>query len=134
MIVADTHVVVYLMIEGERTTMAQRTFRRDPNWLVPSLWRHEFLNVLATFVRHGGIEIDEAMDIWHKSTLLFSPGEREVNMPQALRLASQHNISAYDAQYVTLAMEMSVPYVTEDQQLLKIFPDTALSMPGFCAS
>jgi predicted nucleic acid-binding protein len=134
MIVADTNVVVYLMIEGEKTTMAQRTFRRDPNWFVPSLWRHEFLNVLATFVRHGGIEIDEAMDIWHKSTLLFSPGEREVNMPQALRLASQHNISAYDAQYVTLAMEMSVPYVTEDQQLLKIFPDTALSMQGFCAS
>ena len=88
MIVADTNVIVYLMIEGEKTATAQRTIRQDPNWFVPSLWRHEFLNVLVTFVRHGGIEIDEAIDIWQKSTLLFSPGEREVNMPQALRLAT----------------------------------------------
>jgi predicted nucleic acid-binding protein len=134
MIVADTNVVVYLMIEGEKTATAQRTFRQDPSWFVPFLWRHEFLNVLVTYVRHGGIEIDEAIDIWHKSTLLFSPGEREVNMPQALRLASQHNISAYDAQYVALAMEMSVPYVTEDQQLLQAFPGIAVSMQEFCGS
>jgi predicted nucleic acid-binding protein len=131
MIVVDTNVVVYLMIEGEKTAMAQRTFRQDPNWLVPSLWRHEFLNVLATYVRHGGIEIDEAIDIWQSSTRLFSTGEREVNMPHALRLASHHDISAYDAQYAALAMEMSVPYVTEDRRILKTFPNIALSMQGF---
>ncbi len=134
MIVVDTNVIVYLMIEGEKTEVAQRTFRRDADWVVPSLWRHELLNVLATFVRHGGIELDEAIDIWHTSIRLFTPGERDVDMPHALRLASQHNISAYDAQYVTLAMLLSALYVTEDQQLLKTFPDAALSMQEFCES
>ncbi len=132
MIVVDTNVIVYLMIAGEKTEMAQRAFRRDSDWTVPSLWRHEFLNVLATLVRHGGIEIDEATDIWQRNIRLFAPGERDVDMPHALRLAGQHNISAYDAQYVALAMELSAPYVTGDQQILRTFPDIALSMQEFC--
>jgi predicted nucleic acid-binding protein len=96
MIVVDTNVVVYLMIAGEKTEMAQRAFRRDSDWTVPSLWRHEFLNVLATLVRHGGIEIDEAIDIWQRSLHLFTSGERDVDMSHALRLASQHDICAQD--------------------------------------
>jgi predicted nucleic acid-binding protein len=134
MIVVDTNVIVYLLVEGEKTEMAQRTYRRDSAWFIPSLWRHEFLNVLATYVRHGGIEIDEAIDLWQRSTHLFASGEREVDMPHVLRLANQHDISAYDAQYVTLATAMSVPFVTEDQQLLQAFPEIAVSMQEFCES
>jgi len=134
MIVVDTNVIVYLMIEGEKTEMAQRTYHQDSAWFVPLLWRHEFLNVLTTFVSHGGIEMDEATNLWQRGTHLFVSGEREVDMPHVLRLASQHNISAYDAQYVTLAMALSVPFVTEDQQLLKTFSGTALSMQEFCES
>ena len=51
MIVVDTNVIVYLMIEGEKTEMAQRTYRQDSAWFIPPLWRHELLNVLTTFVR-----------------------------------------------------------------------------------
>jgi predicted nucleic acid-binding protein len=89
---------------------------------------------LATFVRHSGIEISDAIDIWQKSNLLLTPGERDVDMIYALRLATQNNISAYDAQYVALAMELGVPCVTEDQQVLETFPDIALSMQEFCES
>ena len=131
MIVVDTNVIAYLMIEGEKTEIAQQTFRQDSDWVMPVLWRHEFLNVLATFVRHGGAEINEAIDIWQKSERLFTSGERDIDMPHALRLACQYNISAYDAQFVALAMELSVPYVTGDQQILKVFPSIALSMQEF---
>lgn len=134
MIVADTNVVIYLMIEGQKTEMAQRTFRRDSNWAIPSLWRHEFLNVLATLVRQGGVEIEDAIDVWHTSTQLLAFGEQDVDMLHALRLASLYNISAYYAQYVALALDLNVPYVTEDQQILRIFPNTALSMQKFCES
>jgi predicted nucleic acid-binding protein len=133
-IVVDTKVIAYLMIEGEKTEWAQQTFRQDSNWTVPSLWRHEFLNVLATFVRHAGTKIEEAVEIWRRGTVLFTPGEREVDTLYALRLASQHNISAYDAQYVALATELGVPYVTEDQRILETFPDLALSMQEFCGN
>ncbi len=134
MIVVDTNVIVYLMIEGEKTEAAQRTFRQDSNWVTPVLWRHEFLNVLATLVRHGGIEIEQAADIWQKSVRLFSLAEQDVDMLSALRLACRHDISAYDAQYVALAMEFSVPYVTEDRQMLKTFPNITMSMQEFCES
>ena len=134
MIVVDTNVIAYLMIEGEKTEMAQRTFRRDSNWVIPALWRHEFLNVLATFVHHGGIEMEQAADIWQRSTHLFSFAERDVDMLSALRLACRHDISAYGAQYVALAMELSVPYVTEDRQMLKTFPNITMSMQKFCES
>ncbi len=132
MIVVDTNVIVYLMVEGEKTGIAQLTYQQDSIWAVPSLWRHEFLNVLATLVRQDGIMVGDAIDIWQRSTRLFTPGECDVDMIRALRVASQHNISAYDAQYVALAMELGVPYVTEDQQLLKTFPDVALPMQEFC--
>ncbi|MFQ5614671.1 MAG: type II toxin-antitoxin system VapC family toxin [Anaerolineae bacterium] len=132
MIVVDTNVIAYLMIEGEKTEQAQRTFSRDSNWVLPRLWRHEFLNVLATFVRHGGTEVDEAVTIWQRSLGLFASGERGVDMVSTLRLAAQHNISAYDAQYAVLAMELGLAYVTEDKQLLKTFPELALSMQSFC--
>jgi predicted nucleic acid-binding protein len=132
MIVVDTNIIVYLMIEGDKTEMSQRTFRQDSSWAVPALWCHEFLNVLATLVRHGGIEIDDAVDIWEEANRFFTPDERDVDMPHALRLANQHNISAYDAQFVALAMELNVPYVTEDQEMLRSFPGIALSMQKFC--
>lgn len=132
MIVVDTNVIAYLMMEGEKTGMAQETYSRDSTWAMPSLWRHEFLNVLATYVRHGGSEIEAAVEIWQRSSLLFDAGERDVNMLQALRLASQYNISAYDAQYVALAMDLGIPYVTEDRQILRIFSGLALSMREFC--
>jgi predicted nucleic acid-binding protein len=132
MIVVDTNVIVYLMGEGEKTGIAQLTYQQDSSWAVPALWRHEFLNVLATLVRHDGIIVGDAIDIWQRSTHLFTPGECDVDMIRALRMASQHNISAYDAQYVSLAMALGVPYVTEDQQLLKSFPEIALPMQEFC--
>jgi predicted nucleic acid-binding protein len=87
---------------------------------------------MATLVRHDAIMVSDAVDIWQRSTRLFTPGECDVDMIRALRMASQHNISAYDAQYVSLAMALGVPYVTEDQQLLKSFPDIALPMQEFC--
>jgi predicted nucleic acid-binding protein len=132
MIVVDTNVTAYLMMEGEKTHLAQETYNRDSSWAMPSLWRHEFLNALATYVRHGGAEIEAAVEIWQRTSLLFNPGERDVDMLQALRLASQYNISTYDAQYVALAMDLGTPYVTEDRQMLKIFSGLALSMQEFC--
>jgi len=50
-IVVDVNVVAYFLIEGEHTERARELWRRDPDWRLPPLWRHEYLNVLATFVR-----------------------------------------------------------------------------------
>jgi predicted nucleic acid-binding protein len=125
MIVVDVNVIAYLMITGDKTGLTRRLFRQEPNWRLPPLWRHEFLNVLATYVRHSGATVEDARKIWQQSLHLFSRQESNVDLLEALRLACRHKVSAYDAQYILLAIELGVPCVTEDQQLLTAFPTIA---------
>jgi predicted nucleic acid-binding protein len=57
-IVVDVNVVAYLFIVGDKTDEARRLVVADNEWWIPLLWRHEFLNVVATYIRHGGISVD----------------------------------------------------------------------------
>jgi len=52
-IVSDTNLVAYLLINGDHTATARAVYQRDPDWRLPPLWRAEFLNVLTTTVRKG---------------------------------------------------------------------------------
>lgn len=54
-------------------------------------------------------------------------------MEEALLLAAKHQISAYDAQYVGLALARNLLLVSEDRALQRKFPDTVLSLQDFCA-
>ncbi|MCO6439628.1 MAG: hypothetical protein J5I81_00810 [Nitrococcus mobilis] len=51
MIVADTNLLIYILLAGEHTLAAERVFQRDPEWAAPLLWRSEFRNVLALYLR-----------------------------------------------------------------------------------
>ena len=53
-------------------------------------------------------------------------------MVAALRLAVEYGISTYDAEYISLALDLQVRCVTEDSKLLTTFPETAVSMAAFC--
>lgn len=132
MIVADANIVAYLFIEGDQTALAQAVLHSDPEWRLPPLWRHEVLNVFATFVRSGGASLEEAQPKWDEAVLRFSDFEKDVDPLQALALAVRHGISAYDAQYVALAEELDVPLVTQDRRLLSTFTKRAVSMQAFC--
>jgi predicted nucleic acid-binding protein len=48
-----------------------------------------------------------------------------------LEVVERTRLSAYDAEFVALSKELSVPLVTEDKAVLKAFPETARSMEGF---
>ena len=133
MIVVDVNIVAYFFIEGDKTGQARELRGSDSNWLLPPLWRHEFLNVLATFVREGGASIDDAQMLYHDSVELLKDAERDVDMPAALRLASSVRISAYDAQYIVLAAALDTVCVTEDRRLQRIFAGTAFGMQDFLA-
>ena len=89
-------------------------------------------NVLATCTQHGLLDLAEASRLWQQADRRLRPAERPVSMAAALRLATESRISAYDAQYVTLALQLRVTCVTEDHSLLRAFPGVAVSMLGFC--
>lgn len=117
MIVADANVVAYLVIEGDRTPLAQAVWDLDPDWRLPSLWRHELLNTLATYAKAGGVDLEDAERIWYVAWNQLSASEHEVDMSRALELAVLNRVSAYDAQYVALARYLDVPLITEDRRL-----------------
>ena len=63
MIVADTNLLVYLYITGQRTEEAEAVLRKDPAWAAPLLWRSEFRNILIGIERHQDIRIDDVLTI-----------------------------------------------------------------------
>jgi predicted nucleic acid-binding protein len=126
--------LVYLFVQGEKTDLARSVSEADDEWLVPPLWRHEFVNALLLHVRGAGLALDMALGVYAEADLLLSPLERAASMSDVLRLASGHAILAYDAQYVVLAQSFGVRLVTEDGALLRRFPKTAISMQHFLDS
>ena len=132
MIVVDTNVVAYAYIQGDSTKLAHKVREADPQWRLPTLWRHEFLNVLSVYVVQGGCRLEQALILWKSAVGNLGPCEHIVNMTAALKMACEYKIAAYDAQFIVLARTLGVLCVTEDASLLKKFPGTAVSMEDFC--
>ncbi|MEN9805867.1 MAG: hypothetical protein RL756_375, partial [Pseudomonadota bacterium] len=59
MIVADSNVVAYLYLPGEHTAAAERLLEREPDWAAPILWRSEFRNILAGYLRRKDITLEQ---------------------------------------------------------------------------
>lgn len=133
MIVADTNLVAYLLIEGDQTEAARRALARDPDWTMPTLWRSEFLSVLAVSHRAGVLDLDQALHVWRVATDLFGAREVEVDGESALRTAVEASISAYDAQFVVLAEQLGVSLVTADRKLTEACAPPAVALGEFAA-
>lgn len=131
MIVADVNVIVYLLIEGNLTDQARELYGRDPDWIFPALWKHEFLNVLSSLVRTGRVSKEDALDLWWKASGLFTRKEKEVDYDRVLSISVDNDISAYDAQYVALATHYSLPLITQDKDLLARFPGQAYTLHDY---
>jgi len=125
MIVADTNLISYLLIEGEHTNAARDVWARDPDWVAPPLWRSEFLNVLVMAHRAGVLSRDQAMLSWQRAKALLSGREVEPDAEGVLTIAIERGISAYDAHFVTVADDLGAPLVTADKRILEACPDIA---------
>jgi predicted nucleic acid-binding protein len=134
MIVVDVNVVVYLLTETPQRELARRVRERDADWLVPPLWRHEMLSVLATLTREEVLDQASAIQVWRKAIALLGSREQQPEMEDALSLAIEHGISAYDAQYVVLAKTIGTRLVSEDRKLRRRLPDRVASMADFSAT
>lgn len=131
MIVADTNLVSYLLIEGETTEQARSIWHRDPIWFLPTLWRSEFLNVLALSVRASVLSAEQARATWRYATSLLRSNEVEPEGSAVLDAAIRLGISAYDAHFVVVAEKLDVRLVTHDRGLLERCPDQTVSMMRF---
>ncbi len=125
MIVADTNLIAYLAMPSPYTEAAERLLVREPEWVVPVLWRSEFRNVLALYLRKGLIRFEQALTIQAEMESLFQGKEYEVASLDVLSLVNQSECSAYDCEFVALAKGLGVKLVTMDRKLAACFPETA---------
>jgi len=51
MIVVDKNIIVYLYLESGHSVQAEQALEKDTQWAAPLLWRSEFRNVLALYIR-----------------------------------------------------------------------------------
>jgi predicted nucleic acid-binding protein len=130
-IVVDTNVLVYLLLPGEHTEHAERVLHRDPVWAAPLLWRSEFRNVLAVYMRQGRLSLDQALQLMDTAEILLQGREYTVSSVRVLSLVAGTRCSAYDGEFVALAQDLGVSLVTSDTRLLAEFPATAIAMDMF---
>ncbi len=131
MIVVDTNVIAHLFIASDFTAAAQEIVRRDSDWIAPILWRSEFRNILANYLRVERISLRQARFAMRKAEDMMRGGEYEVESNAVLALVAATQHSAYDCEFVVLARQQGRPLVTADQRLLRVFPDETVSMTRF---
>ena len=131
MIVADANVIAYWLIQGKYTTLARQLYASEPVWVVPaSLCRHELANVIANYVKHGAMAVTDVPLLWRNLESLIRGREYDVDFGKVIAVAVEENLSAYDAQYLYLAVSMGIPLITQDKKIIATV-DTAFSMAQY---
>lgn len=131
MIVVDTNIIGYLYLSSDRSDQAEKALLIDSEWVAPILWRSEFRNVLALYVRKNILTLEDAIRIMDEATLLMQGGEYETVSLQVLQLVGESTCSAYDCEFVALARDLNVRLLTVDKQIIKQFPNEAISLDEY---
>lgn len=131
MIIVDANVVIYLVCQTPWTDLARQVYSTDGDWIVPDLWEPEVLNGLMVMKRGGLLGLEDAIRAWSNAADLLAGRVRKCDPPSVLRTADRDGLSAYDAQYVTLARSLGVKVVTEDRLIKENCKDVARSLRAF---
>lgn len=126
MIVVDTNILAYFFLPSEFTPAAEALYARDSEWAAPVLWRSEFRNLLAGYMRRGNLTFEQALSLQAAAEQLLHGREYEIDSESVLRLVSESQCSAYDCEFVVLAQRLGVPLVTMDGKVRRSFPTIAV--------
>ena len=128
MIVVDTNVLAYLYLPGEYTAAAEALLEQDSDWAAPILWRSEFRNILAGYLRRKAITFEQANSLQREAESLLEGAEFELESRAVLELVRDSDCSAYDCEFIALAMKLDTKLVTMDKKLLRAFPKRAIAL------
>jgi predicted nucleic acid-binding protein len=128
LIVVDSNVLAYLYLPGEHTGAAEALLQRDPDWAAPVLWRSEFRNILAGYMRRGALSFAQAASLQREAEGLLAGSEFEVDSLGVLELVRDSDCSAYDCEFIALAIKLKTKLVTMDGKLLRAFPKQAIAL------
>ncbi len=130
MIVVDTNIVVAFALPGVRREDALALALSDPDWACPKLCRSEFRNVLIGYVRRGDCTLENAFAMEREVQTRLGDSNYHPDSRSILELAHTSGCTTYDCEFVALALQLGVPLVTLDKQVLKAFPEIAFPLPS----
>lgn len=122
MIVVDTNVLACFLLPYEFSAQADALFKQDPEWAAPIFWRSEFRNLLAGYLRRKTLTFDEVLRVQADAEAILAGNEHESDSRRVLELVRDSDCTAYDCEFVALAMRLGVKVITMDAKLLKAFP------------
>ena len=128
MIVVDSNVLAYLYLPGEYTAAAEALLEQDSDWAAPILWRSEFRNILAGYLRRKAITFEQANSLQREAESLLEGAEFEVESFAVLELVRDSDCSAYDCEFIALAMKLDTKLITMDKKLLRAFPKRTIAL------
>jgi predicted nucleic acid-binding protein len=128
MLLVDTNVVAYLLIQGEHTKAAQQLRSRDPDWRSEAFLLVEFTNVLVSSIATKRMTMLQAEDLLAKVTALFDGKLARMAHASVLATAVRHRVSAYDARFLALAHQLGSRLVTDDARLRAAAPALTQSL------
>jgi predicted nucleic acid-binding protein len=126
--VVDASVGIKLFIAEPLSEQAQRLFdglAADPpaEYHVPDLFFIECANILWKTTRRFGRPLEDSQaDLADLGKLALRVVSTTDLMEEALTLAVQTGLTAYDACYAALARRLDLPLVTADQPLVRAAP------------
>ena len=119
--ILDASFALHWCFEDEATAACESLLtvlqNREGTAWVPGIWPHELLNGLGKGVMRGRVERDKAFLLWREIRELPIGIVHVPVDEQLLELALQHNLSVYDASYLSLAIVRSLPIATGDAKL-----------------
>lgn len=131
MIVVDTNIIVHYWLKSEFNPNSERLLLKDPDWITPFLWRSEFRNVLSLYIKKKLLDIESAYRIIELAERQFTGNEYLVDSKRVVKLSNDSGCSAYDCEFIFLAMEFSVKLCTTDKQIIKKFPAFTIHLSEF---
>jgi predicted nucleic acid-binding protein len=128
MIVVDSNILAYLYLPCEYTPAVEIFLEQDPGWATPILWRSEFRNILAGYLRRKTISFEQANSLQKEAESLLEGAEFEVDSRTVLELVRDSDCSAYDCEFVALSIKLETKLLTMDKKLLGAFPQWAMAL------
>lgn len=123
--VVDASVGIKLFVDESLSDQAHALFTKltdelPAEFYVPDLFYIECANILLKYMRRFGRSLtDSQADLVDLIALALRPVSTADLMEGALMLASQKNLTAYDACYAVLAQQLNVPLITADEPMVK---------------
>jgi predicted nucleic acid-binding protein len=127
-LIIDTNVVAYLLIEGDYTAAARSLHRRDDDWRSEAFIIVEFTNVLTASIAAGRMDLVLAQRFLADATSLLQGKLTSISHDSVLSLAVQYRVAAYDARFLALAQQLGSRLVTEDTKLRAAAPALTQSL------